>query len=253
LLLNKPPSPCEVLNDIDGGLVNLWQVVADPERFERFRFAVELTPHSRRVHSEALERLDDPDSVQAAVALFIRLRQGFSGTVGGGWGFSRTESTAGISRSTAKWLRGVDRLPEIFLRLRRVQIEEMDFRRLIPLYDTSRTFFYVDPPYVLETRTGGARYRCELQLTDHEDLVDSLLAVKGMVLLSGYRHAVYDRLEDAGWERRDLVVQAHAAGRTRPTGVLGPGSALAAEKRIESVWLSPSLQAGLRWRQGRFF
>lgn len=44
LLFAKTPSPLEVYNDLDQGLVNFFRVLRDPETFERFRHAVEATP-----------------------------------------------------------------------------------------------------------------------------------------------------------------------------------------------------------------
>lgn len=47
LLFAKPPSPVEVYNDIDSGLVNFYRVLRDPEKFKEFYRLVSLTPYSR--------------------------------------------------------------------------------------------------------------------------------------------------------------------------------------------------------------
>ena len=47
LLFAKAPSPVEVLNDLDGGIVNLFKVLSDPFLFEEFYRLVCLTPYSR--------------------------------------------------------------------------------------------------------------------------------------------------------------------------------------------------------------
>jgi site-specific DNA-adenine methylase len=75
---------------------------------------------------------------------------------------------------------------------------------------------------------------------DHEDLVEILLNIKGKTMLSGYTNRIYKRLENEGWTRHDFETACHAAGRTRGTGILGQGSALEKQKRIESIWLSPN-------------
>jgi DNA adenine methylase len=93
-------------------------------------------------------------------------------------------------------------------------------------YDDPKTLFYCDPPYVPETRIANA-YRYELTQEDHHELVGSLLSVRGMVVLSGYAHETYDALQRAGWERTDYATCTHAAGSLT--------------RRVESLWLSPSL------------
>ena len=128
-------------------------------------------------------------------------------------------------------------------RLRHVQIENADALTVIDRYCTDDGFCYCDPPYVGETRVGGAVYQHEAMGNEfHASLVSALLAAPGAVLVSGYAHPVYDPLIDAGWERIDWDVVCHAAARTRATGIQGAGSATAKQPRTESVWLNPVLQ-----------
>lgn len=47
LLFAKKPSPVEVYNDLDSGLVNFFRVLRDPKKFERLHKLVSLTPYSR--------------------------------------------------------------------------------------------------------------------------------------------------------------------------------------------------------------
>jgi len=114
----------------------------------------------------------------------------------------------------------------------RVQIEHADALKVIETYDTPETFFYLDPPYMAATRKDGG-YKHELTDTDHAALVDRLKAVRGKVLLSGYPNALYDGL---GWKRTDWQTACYAAGRTRGSGLLGTGSAMAKQPRTECVW-----------------
>jgi DNA adenine methylase len=57
--------------------------------------------------------------------------------------------------------------------------------------------------------------------------------------MSGYRHAIYNPLEEAGWERVDLLTVCYAVGRTRSTRLQGKGS-LVGQSRTESIWISPT-------------
>ena len=47
LLFAKEPSPIEIYNDIDEGLVNFFRVLRDPEKFGKFYAKAVLTPYSR--------------------------------------------------------------------------------------------------------------------------------------------------------------------------------------------------------------
>jgi DNA adenine methylase len=109
-----------------------------------------------------------------------------------------------------------------------VQIEREDWRKIFTRYGGRRTLFYVDPPYLPETRTGG-KYEHEMDEGDHRELVTRILASRSMVVLSGYAHATYKPLESAGWKRVDIDVPAYSSDkRTR---------------RTECLWLSPTVVA----------
>ena len=112
-----------------------------------------------------------------------------------------------------------------------------DFRFILESYDSPETFFYLDPPYVPETRRDGG-YAHELTLEDHEDLVERLQALKGKAMLSGYAHDVYVPLERVGWRRKDFRTVCYAAARTRATGLRGEGSSHDHQARTESVWMN---------------
>jgi len=244
LTFAKEPSPVEVYNDLDGGLVNFWRVVRDPERFARFYHLVTLTPYSREEYNFCRKTWQEcEDEVERAYRWFVVARMSFSGAFARSWGFGVTVSHRGMAGTASKWLSTLEALPLVHERTMQLQVENLDFRKLIPAYDTPETCFYVDPPYVPDTRRELGTYACEMAIDDHRELVDLLLGVKGMVILSGYKHEVYAPLEGAGWKRVDFETACHATGRTRFTGVQGNGSAFAMSPRVESVWLNPQAQS----------
>lgn len=242
LLFNKEPSPVEVYNDIDGDLVNFFRVLRDPEKFSKFYRLLQLTPYSREEFYFSCETLEaSRDDVERAYKFFIAIRMSMGGLGATGahaWGYTVRKTSKGMSESVANWLSTIEKLPEFHQRIRRVQIEHDDFRKVIPRYDTDETFFYCDPPYIQDLRKTGT-YRFEMTLQDHKELVDLLLSVRGMAMLSGYRHAIYRPLEDAGWKRIDFQTACHAVVRSRTSGLHGQGSALEKVPRVESVWISP--------------
>lgn len=69
---------------------------------------------------------------------------------------------------------------------------------------TGEECVYCDPPYVPETRGNRRYYKHEYEEKDHVRLLDVLARIKAQVLISGYRHPLYEsRL--AGWAATDLV------------------------------------------------
>jgi len=243
LLFAKPPSPVEVYNDLDSGLVNLFRVLRDPEKFEKFYKLVCLTPYSREEQNFCYKTWEQcEDDVERAYRFWIVARQSFSGRIHSSWSYAVKTYYRGMISTCSKYLSAIEHLPEFHERIMRVQIENRDFRKIFSSYDTEETLFYCDPPYVPDTRRDRKVYRHEMSLEDHKELVDILLNVKGKVLLSGYRHEVYEPLEKAGWVRLEFKTACFAAGRTRLTGILGKGSALKKSPRTECVWVSPTAQ-----------
>lgn len=78
-------------------------------------------------------------------------------------------------------------------------------------HEYRRIFIYCDPPYIMETRRSGPLYRHEFTEAQHIELLQLLLSLdRGapggdiMVMISGYRHAIYDdALKD--WRRIDYM------------------------------------------------
>lgn len=241
-LIAKEPSPVEVYNDIDSGLVNFFRVLRDKEKFQRFYEQIVLMPYSREEYNYCRETWEqEEDDVMRAVKWFVVARQSFGGRFGASWGFVVTASVRNMSLETSKWLSTIDMLPAISERLLRVQIEHQDFRQIFSTYDTEETFFYVDPPYIPETRSAG-EYTHELTIKDHKDLVNILLSIKGKAMLSGYENDVYKLLEEAGWRKLTFERTCSVVGRTRKTGLTGSGVVKKHQKRTECVWLSPNCE-----------
>src|SRR3989304_4290570 len=81
LFLNKPPSHVEVLNDIDGNLVNLFMVVRD--RTREFHAALQKLPYSRELYETWRQpflkgRTNEPaDPVERAARFYYVIRSAF--------------------------------------------------------------------------------------------------------------------------------------------------------------------------------
>src|SRR3546814_5656605 len=111
-------------------------------------------------------------------------------------------------------------------------IENRPAGDVIAQHDAPDTLFYVDPPYMHETRSlkdrSGRYYDHEMTDADHRALLDQLQQVKGMVVISGYRSPLYDELL-SGWSRADTTARISA---NRGTSV-----------RDQHIWLTPACAA----------
>jgi len=173
LLLNKPPSKVEVFNDIDGDLINLFLVVREkPKEFiKKFKWLL----YSRELNKRWSRDFKTVDPLERAVRFYYVIRSSFSGNFGAGWSFKRKKPKI--------FFNSLERINLIAERLKRVHIENLDFRDCIKVWDSKNTFFFLDPPYF-----GKNRYRYNLTLKDHLDLREILGKVKGKWLLTYNDH-----------------------------------------------------------------
>ncbi|MBW4203933.1 DNA adenine methylase [Enterobacter cloacae subsp. cloacae] len=79
----------------------------------------------------------------------------------------------------------------------------------------NRVLLYVDPPYLHETRTSNARYRCEYQVADHVRLLTCLksLPPEIQIILSGYPSQLYEDLLP-GWRSKEFQAMTRGGVRT---------------------------------------
>jgi DNA adenine methylase len=86
--------------------------------------------------------------------------------------------------------------------------------RFLAEYDYQGTeLIYSDPPYLLQTRTSGRKYRFDYEEADHIELLTLLKSLPCNVILSGYPSALYDKLLGE-WRRLELQVMNQAGVRT---------------------------------------
>lgn len=205
ILLNRPPSPVETYNDIDGEVVNFFRVLRNSR--ESLVEAIGLTPFSREEFYLSLQtngtKLSD---LERARRFFVRARQARTGLAQtaslGRWANCKQTSRAGMSGVVSRWLGSVEALPEIAERLLRVQIENRPAADVIKLYDDRATLFYCDPPYLHSTRGDSKAYGYEMAENEHRELAELLCTIKGKVAISGYRNKLMDELYKR-WHRFD--------------------------------------------------
>jgi len=243
LFFARPPAPVEVLNDLDGELVNLFRCLQNPETFGVLKHRLLYTPYARSEFCRALEILNDPsiaDPVMRAWAFFVSRNLGVSSIseTAGNWGRTFI-SNGGIAGTTNKWIMRLTMLDDWHKRLLPVQIDNRDALEVIRYWDTPDTVFYIDPPYHLSTRIDKRGYTVDADDCHHVELVRTLASCRGAVVLSCYDHPVYAPLTDAGWRKTRYMTACYAASRNRNSGLQGAGAALRKVPRTEVVLANP--------------
>lgn len=207
LLANDPEGISEVANDLNFELSNFWAALQGEESFAELSRRLALTPFSE-------VEFDGSGGMTAhAVNFFVRCRQSLAGRMKGFSGVTKTRTRRGMSNEVSAWLTAVEGLPDVHARLKRVLILNRPALKVIGGQDGPRTLFYLDPPYLHETRATTGEYAHEMTEGQHRDLLDALTAIKGRFLLSGYGSHLYWSYEAAwGWHRTDFDIANHAAG-----------------------------------------
>jgi DNA adenine methylase len=164
ILLNKPESKLETINDIDGNVVNFFKVLRNhPEELAR---AVNLTPWARDEFIATREDIDDPLERARRFAVACWMGRG-SRISGSKTGFRRSTSGKEGSHSARQWDRVPDRLIDAANRLKCVQIENRDALQLIQEHNLPECLIYADPPYIGDGRTCKNEYKYEMTEADH--------------------------------------------------------------------------------------
>jgi DNA adenine methylase len=152
VLMMKPRSYAEVINDLDDQVVRTLRVMADPQLSEQLRARLELTPYARREFKDAY--LPPVSEIDCAAKLLVRSFMGFgsAGTRNSSTGFRLSVRYRGTHQAK-DWSRYPALIPAFQRRLRDVVIDNRDGIAVMAALDGSTTLHYVDPPYVHMTWT----------------------------------------------------------------------------------------------------
>lgn len=234
VLMQKPRSFAEVYNDLDGDIVNLFQVLQDAGQRDQLTELLVLTPYARSEFERAFDETDDP--IEQARRTIIRAEMGFgsAGATKGRTGF-RIDTKREYATAQHIWARFPDRIAAIGQRLAGVLIEQRPAIEVMQAHDTPDTLHFVDPPYMHGTRTIGSNryYRHEMSDQDHAELLATLKTLQGMVVLSGYPSQQY-KAALSTWSSN---TRSHACAAGRGAGT-----------RQECVWLNAACMERLGQR-----
>jgi DNA adenine methylase len=173
VFFHKEPSKVEVLNDLDGELVNFFRVCQ--LHYEELIRYMRFTVVSRRCFDQLL--VADPqmltDIQRAARELYLQ-KTSYAGRV-----HHQNFRTAVVQPPSFNPERLPELIEETHHRLARVQLECLPYERVLAKYDGPSTCFYIDPPYY-----GIKLYKFNLDPDDFRTMAERLGKLDGKFMLS---------------------------------------------------------------------
>lgn len=224
VLLCKPRSKIETVNDIDENVVNLFRVMRN--RPQELAHIIYMTPWSRAEYYDSYEMTGD--ELEDARRFLVRCWQSYGARLScrSGW---KNEGCGSQGRvGIYVWCDLPGRVLDIAERLRGVQIECASAVEVINRIAAPHVLIYADPPYL----GIDPLYATKTSEDEHREMIAALNASPGPVLLSGYENELY-AAELADWT--EYRVRARADG---------------GREREEILWLNPIAQEG---QEGRLF
>ena len=173
LLFHKKPSQVEILNDLDGDVVNFFRICQ--LHHEELLRQLKYTIASRRLF--ALYDAQSPETltdIQRAVRFFYLQKNAFGGLVANRNFHYSVTRPANLNPETLPKL-----IENAYQRLQRVQIENLPYGEVLKRYDRPTTLFYLDPPY-----WGRKLYRINFEESDFVTLEGLLQKIRGKFILS---------------------------------------------------------------------
>ncbi|MYA08529.1 MAG: DNA adenine methylase [Holophagales bacterium] len=198
VLLSRPPTFLEMVNDSDQRVVNWWKVVRD--HHDELKRLLRRQPYSSKVlHDEALHDAEHHrDPIRRALALTVVMTN--TNAPGKAWRGSYVVRSPRI---------GEDVLDLLAERLRMVQLYCGDAVALLERAErVAQAVIFVDPPYPSTSR--HTRPYAENDV-DVPRLAATLRRQKGRVALSGYNTDPWTRLLP-GWRREQKPTRAMLGG-----------------------------------------
>lgn len=217
VLLNKPVSITETINDIDSGLMAMWHILKYD--YDNFLDQLEFWPYEKESFLKA-KILVPTNKLEQALKEFVLRRMSRGGTKETfGWQ-KRLRGNQPGDRNAWETIKPI--LLPIHQRLQSVDLLNMD---ALDLVRGGKGFIYLDPPYVKETRQASSRhiYEYEMSNRDHEILLSSCLESEAKILISGYPSEIYQR-KLKHWNYRDFEIANHSSQESTK------------QTKIERIW-----------------
>jgi DNA adenine methylase len=173
VFFHKQPSEVEVLNDLDGEIVNFFRICQNhyQELLRYMHYLMVSRKWFELLQKASPEYLTD---IQRAARFFYLQKNAFAGRV-----FRRNYAAHVVQPPRFKPAAMEELIQAAHERLAGVQIESLSYKDILLRFDRPTTFFYLDPPYY-EKRL----YTHNFEPHDFEELAEVLKGLKGKFLLS---------------------------------------------------------------------
>ena len=211
VFFRKEPSQVEVLNDLDGDVVNFFRCAQ--QHYEELARYLQFVLVSRQwfgiFQDQNPATLTD---IQRAARFFYLQKSAYAGLVHGRHYACKVVGKPGFNPGRLREI-----LEKTHQRLERVQIESLPFQEFISRFDRPTTLFFCDPPY-WERKLYNFNFREE----DYRNLADQLQSIQGKFVLTVddvpqlrelFKHSNISEVEipytaqrEAGKRYRELII-----------------------------------------------
>lgn len=182
VLFAKRPADCEVINDLNRGLVNFYLVAK--KYYPMLKTEIDGTLHCSDQHAHALHINAYPEffsPAQWAWAVWALSKLSFASMQDGSFGYDRGGTVALKVHNAADEF--TSRLCD---RLRNVTIENDDALAVLRRYDCPEAFHFVDPPYI---GSDCGHYEGMFGAADMDALLELLVGLRGRFMLTMFPYA----------------------------------------------------------------
>ncbi|MCI5149826.1 MAG: DNA adenine methylase [Candidatus Electrothrix sp. MAN1_4] len=206
LTLAKRNAPIEIINDVDGEIVNLFKQLRN--NHEELCKQIEFTPYAEQELVNARIKSDTDTDLERARKFLVQSMMAINGVFGaekGGFSSSNSYSRNNHEARVNRWNNLPDRLEKAVKRLKSVRVDNKDARKLLNKFiNRPATLVYLDPPYLGE-RTNG--YNIDANDENfHSELLHLANKANCMIFISGYENELYKSILslDNGWSKKTI-------------------------------------------------
>lgn len=170
--MREQPSKVEIINDVNGELVNLYRVVQHhlEEFIRQFKWAIISRQMFEWLKAASTDLMTD---IQRAARFYYLQHTAFGAKNSG-----QTFGTATTSKAPS-FLRIEDQLTDAYYRLSGVTVENLSWDACLMKYDRPHSFMYADPPY-----WGLAGYGVDFGWEHYQKMAELMKNCQSKIMLS---------------------------------------------------------------------
>lgn len=210
VLLNKTKSKFEIINDLDPSVIAIWKaiqndVVGFADNLLNAMYSSVVFDLAKNHYFETLGKTNG-----LAINEYI-LRRMSRGGLGKSFAWSKRKR-GGQPGDINAWESSIMQLGKVYSRIVDTRILNTKALIVIKNYDNPNALFYLDPPYLDETRVSKKAYKYEMTYDEHEQLLKLIVQCSGKILISGYPSWLYEHyLTRNGWRRIEKQIVNHSS------------------------------------------